>query len=73
MVRNFKAEHMWDRQPDNQVLLMDGLGYMVGHSEYKEYLHTTHHDIEVGGKVALVYKSKLTQAYSSPPVTIIGQ
>ena len=32
---NFKAEHLHDQNSDNQVLLMDGLGFMVSQNPYK--------------------------------------
>lgn len=35
---NFKAEHMHDKRPDDQVFLMDGKGYMVSRERYHEYL-----------------------------------
>ncbi|KIK71845.1 hypothetical protein PAXRUDRAFT_48138, partial [Paxillus rubicundulus Ve08.2h10] len=35
---NFKAEHMHDKKPDDQVFLMDGMGYMVGQKKYHDYL-----------------------------------
>ncbi|KIK73641.1 hypothetical protein PAXRUDRAFT_20647 [Paxillus rubicundulus Ve08.2h10] len=35
---NFKAEHMDDKKPDDQVFLMDGKGYMVGQEKYHDYL-----------------------------------
>ena len=44
---NFKAEHLPDRHPGDQVWLMDGQGYMVGREEYKAYLNATSHPLEV--------------------------
>ena len=44
---NFKAEHMWERRPDDQIWLMDGLGYMVTQLNYHEYLKEMHHPLEV--------------------------
>ncbi|KIK72083.1 hypothetical protein PAXRUDRAFT_181330, partial [Paxillus rubicundulus Ve08.2h10] len=44
---NFKAEHLYDRQTDRQVWLMDGLGFMVSQSPYHEYLAATNHSLEV--------------------------
>ena len=44
---NFKAEHLPDRCPADQVWLMDGKGYMVRRDNYKEYLRVTHHPPEV--------------------------
>ncbi|KAF8430922.1 hypothetical protein L210DRAFT_3508110 [Boletus edulis BED1] len=44
---NFKAEHMHEKCPDNQIWLMDGHGYMVTRSEYQAYLKGTHHAHEV--------------------------
>ncbi|KAF8449492.1 hypothetical protein L210DRAFT_3389489, partial [Boletus edulis BED1] len=43
---NFKAEHMHDKRPEEQTLLMDGLGYMVTRSEYQSYLKSTNHPQE---------------------------
>ncbi|KAF8546625.1 hypothetical protein OG21DRAFT_1527707 [Imleria badia] len=45
---NFKAEHMYEKRPGDQVWLMDGLGYMVACPEYKEYLKNTYHPPEPG-------------------------
>jgi len=44
---NFKAEHLQDRRPADDMFLMDGAGYMVSRGRYKEYLKVTHHPIEV--------------------------
>ena len=38
---NFKAEHLHDRKAEDQVWLMDGLGFMVSRAEYKTYLSAT--------------------------------
>ncbi|KIN93854.1 hypothetical protein M404DRAFT_35666 [Pisolithus tinctorius Marx 270] len=46
MDRNFKAEHMHDRCPADQVRMMDGHGYMVSNSEYQAYLQATPHVTE---------------------------
>ncbi|KAL4070615.1 hypothetical protein J3A83DRAFT_4358749 [Scleroderma citrinum] len=35
---NFKAEHMYPKDPNNEVQLMDGKGFMVESMPYKEYL-----------------------------------
>ncbi|KIK12597.1 hypothetical protein PISMIDRAFT_120613 [Pisolithus microcarpus 441] len=43
---NFKAEHIKERCPEDQVQLMDGHGYMVSHPEYQEYLQATPHITE---------------------------
>ncbi|KAF8545940.1 hypothetical protein OG21DRAFT_1491749 [Imleria badia] len=43
---NFKAEHMHEKRPEDQVWLMDGLGYMATQPKYKEYLGVTHHPQE---------------------------
>jgi hypothetical protein len=43
---NFKAEHMHDRRPNDQVSLMDGRGYMVGREKYQDYLSATNHPVE---------------------------
>ncbi|KAI5981036.1 hypothetical protein EDD15DRAFT_2380556 [Pisolithus albus] len=43
---NFKAEHMHEKQPDDQVWLMDGRGFMVAHPPYQEYLQATPHITE---------------------------
>lgn len=44
---NFKAEHLKDRKPDDQIWLMDGHGFMVGRTEYKCYLEGTPSPLEV--------------------------
>jgi len=44
---NFKAEHLKDEQEDDQVWLMDGLGFMVSRKPYHAYLAVTHHPLEV--------------------------
>ncbi|KIK72786.1 hypothetical protein PAXRUDRAFT_21583 [Paxillus rubicundulus Ve08.2h10] len=38
---NFKAKHMHDKKPDDQVFLMDGKGCMVGQERYHDYLKAT--------------------------------
>ncbi|KAI5989479.1 hypothetical protein EDD15DRAFT_2364372 [Pisolithus albus] len=43
---NFKAEHMHEKRPDDQVWLMDGRGFMVAHPPYQEYLQATPHITE---------------------------
>ncbi|KIN94246.1 hypothetical protein M404DRAFT_35256 [Pisolithus tinctorius Marx 270] len=43
---NFKAEHMHDRCPEDQVWLMDGCGYMVTDLEYRAYVKGTPHIAE---------------------------
>ncbi|KAF8124933.1 hypothetical protein EV363DRAFT_1299555 [Boletus edulis] len=43
---NFKAEHMHDKRPEDQIWLMGGLAYMVSRSEYQSYLKATHHPLE---------------------------
>ncbi|KAF8834686.1 hypothetical protein BDN67DRAFT_868366, partial [Paxillus ammoniavirescens] len=43
---NFKAEHLYDRQTDRQVWLMDGLGFMVSQSPHHKYLAATNHSLE---------------------------
>lgn len=45
---NFKAEHLTDRNANDQVWLMDGNGFMVGRKEYKRYLAGTPTPLEVG-------------------------
>ncbi|KAI6102536.1 hypothetical protein EV401DRAFT_1804675, partial [Pisolithus croceorrhizus] len=40
---NFKAEHMHEKQPDDQVWLMDGRGFMVTHPTYQQYVKATPH------------------------------
>ncbi|KAI9566163.1 hypothetical protein HD554DRAFT_2040400 [Boletus coccyginus] len=44
---NFKAKHMHEKQPGDQVWLMDGLGYMVIWPDYQEYLKLTHYEKKV--------------------------
>ncbi|KAI6148756.1 hypothetical protein BKA82DRAFT_3978415, partial [Pisolithus tinctorius] len=43
---NFKAEHMHDRRPADQVWLMDGHGFMVTDPDYQTYLKATPHITE---------------------------
>ncbi|KAI6141259.1 hypothetical protein BKA82DRAFT_3986329, partial [Pisolithus tinctorius] len=43
---NFKAKHMHDRRPADQVWMMDGRGYMVSDSKYQAYLQATPHVTE---------------------------
>ncbi|KIN94167.1 hypothetical protein M404DRAFT_35316 [Pisolithus tinctorius Marx 270] len=43
---NFKAEHMHNRCPEDQVWLMDGCGYMVTDLEYQAYVKGTPHIAE---------------------------
>ncbi|KIN95757.1 hypothetical protein M404DRAFT_165012, partial [Pisolithus tinctorius Marx 270] len=43
---NFKAEHMHERKSEDQVRLMDGLGYMVTNPNYADYLKATPHIVE---------------------------
>ncbi|KAI5993014.1 hypothetical protein EDD15DRAFT_2367807 [Pisolithus albus] len=43
---NFKAEHMHEKRPDDQVWLMDGRGFMVTHPPYQAYLKATPHITE---------------------------
>ena len=47
MDENFKAEHLHDRWMDDQVWLMDGLGFLVTHMPYQTYLSETNHPLEV--------------------------
>ena len=44
---NFKAEHMWPKNPANEVWLVDGMGFMVTMPEYKAYLAGTVNSVEV--------------------------
>ncbi|KIO07966.1 hypothetical protein M404DRAFT_115357, partial [Pisolithus tinctorius Marx 270] len=43
---NFKAQHMHERKSEDQVRLMDGLGYMVSNPNYADYLKATPHIAE---------------------------
>ncbi|KAI6034785.1 hypothetical protein EDC04DRAFT_2516893, partial [Pisolithus marmoratus] len=43
---NFKAEHMHERCPDDQVWLMDRRGFMVTNPPYQAYLKATPHITE---------------------------
>ncbi|KAI6156941.1 hypothetical protein BKA82DRAFT_4345997 [Pisolithus tinctorius] len=43
---NFKAEHMHERKSEDQVQLMDRLGYMVTNPNYADYLKATPHITE---------------------------
>ena len=44
---NFKAEHMHCRAPEDDVRLMDGLGFMVTQPKYKDFLAVTNYSEEV--------------------------
>ena len=44
---NFKAEHMKPKNPDEELWLMDGSGYMVTSGMYKQYLANSSNPIEV--------------------------
>ncbi|KIK12457.1 hypothetical protein PISMIDRAFT_120862 [Pisolithus microcarpus 441] len=46
MDRNFKAEQMHERWPDDQVWLMDGHRFMVTNPPYRSYLKATPHITE---------------------------
>ncbi|KIK30870.1 hypothetical protein PISMIDRAFT_86912, partial [Pisolithus microcarpus 441] len=46
MDRNFKVEQMHERQPDDQVWLMDGRGFMATNPPYRSYLKATPHITE---------------------------
>ncbi|KAI6167873.1 hypothetical protein EDD17DRAFT_1467315, partial [Pisolithus thermaeus] len=43
---NFKAEHMHERRPHDQVWLMDGRGFMVTNPRYWQYIAATPHIME---------------------------
>ncbi|KIM63572.1 hypothetical protein SCLCIDRAFT_116995 [Scleroderma citrinum Foug A] len=43
---NFKAEHMKPKNPDEELWLMDGRGYMVTSGMYKQYLANSPNPIE---------------------------
>ncbi|KAI6143499.1 hypothetical protein EDD17DRAFT_1768848 [Pisolithus thermaeus] len=43
---NFKAEHMHERRPHDQVWLMDGHGFMVTNPRYRQYIAATPHITE---------------------------
>ncbi|KAI6046549.1 hypothetical protein EDC04DRAFT_2597990 [Pisolithus marmoratus] len=68
MDRNFKAEHIKERCPEDQVWLMDGCGYMVKHGEYQEYLKDTPHITEV-----LVQQLVHSMAVSTPTQWLISR
>ena len=44
---NFKAEHMKPKNPNEELWLMDGSGYMVTSGMYKQYLANSPNPIEV--------------------------
>ena len=44
---NFKAKHMKPKNPDEELWLMDGSGYMVTSAMYKQYLANSPNPIEV--------------------------
>ena len=67
---NFKAEHMKPKYAENELSLMDGLGYMVGSQGYKEYLVGTSNSILVSeGTYSRRNDTKI--AASDPIATII--
>ncbi|KAH7881928.1 hypothetical protein F5I97DRAFT_1817939, partial [Phlebopus sp. FC_14] len=56
---NFKAEHMHDQTPCDQVFLIDGRGYMVVRDRYHEYLKNTNHSMEMAVNQANMNHHKL--------------
>ncbi|KAI6004934.1 hypothetical protein EDD15DRAFT_2155191, partial [Pisolithus albus] len=54
---NFKAEHMHEKRPDDQVWLMDGRGFMVAHLPFK-----TRHILHAGQKSACHNHRAISQA-----------
>ncbi|KAG9310025.1 hypothetical protein JVU11DRAFT_10062 [Chiua virens] len=44
---NFKAEHMHTRALEDDVQLMDGLGFMVKRQPYQDFLAATDYPAEV--------------------------
>lgn len=50
---NFKAEHLRDKRAEDQVWLVDGLGFMVTRAPYHSYLAGTHHPKEVSQHLLL--------------------
>ena len=50
---NFSAEHMKMRNPEDDVELTDGHGFMVGDKRYKEHLKNAVEDKEVRGAIVL--------------------
>ena len=44
---NFKTKHMKPKNPDEELWLMDGSGYMVTSAMYKQYLANSPNPIEV--------------------------
>ncbi|KAI6110452.1 hypothetical protein EDD16DRAFT_1522223 [Pisolithus croceorrhizus] len=59
---NFKAEHMHEQRPDDQVWLMDGHGFMVTNPQYWQYIATTPHITE---KLACNNHKAISQASAS--------
>ncbi|KAI5981827.1 hypothetical protein EDD15DRAFT_2203629 [Pisolithus albus] len=59
---NFKAEHMKDRCPEDQVWLMDGHRYLVTHPAYQAYLKATPHITESMHCVTAYFTLRTTYA-----------
>ncbi|KIK72303.1 hypothetical protein PAXRUDRAFT_22140 [Paxillus rubicundulus Ve08.2h10] len=68
---NFKAEHMYEKKPDDQVFLMDGKGYMVGWKKYHDYLKAAKDSPERSDcirrklKIALISKEQAADAFQA--------
>ena len=70
---NFKAKHLPNQQPGDQVWLMDGQGYMVGREDYKAYLKATNHPLEVSFIISDSRADACLTSRSGPHVTTIGR
>lgn len=44
---NFKADHLHDKRPEDQVWIMDGRGFQVSRGRYQTYLADTKYPVEV--------------------------
>ncbi|KAI6138709.1 hypothetical protein BKA82DRAFT_4020772 [Pisolithus tinctorius] len=71
---NFKAEHMHELKSEDQVWLMDGLGYMVTNPHYMDYLKATPHIAEAQKSTCNNHRaiSQANAAWGKLHVTRIG-
>ena len=69
---NFKAEHLWERRPDDQIWLMDGHGYIVTRPDYQAYLKATSHPFVVSS-MSICGLGAYSVTFSDHLATIVGQ
>ncbi|KIM52522.1 hypothetical protein SCLCIDRAFT_32589 [Scleroderma citrinum Foug A] len=70
---NFKAKHMWPKNPANEVWLMDGMGFMVTMLAYKDYLAGTLNQVEQKLKNAAEALIPAEEAFAELDVRIPSQ